>query len=260
MASDHLKRSLESKVVLMYHDVINDTCLKTGFNTKGADYYKVSFNQFESQLNTIIRYVTENNISLDEIIFTFDDGGISAYEIVAPALEKRGLIGHFFIVSEMIGAPGFMATEQIKDLIARGHVIGSHSATHPPRFDALPHEDRLREWQMSLDQLQTISLHKVTEISIPNGYFVKDDVNFLKDLGITAIYNSTYGESYLDKGISIYGRFAVTSKTSSDDIFRFLTCKSYRKCYIWKNRSLSLLKRILGNNYLTIKKLIRNYI
>lgn len=260
MASGHSKRSSKDKIVLMYHDVFNDTCIKTGFNTKGADYYKVSIEQFESQLDAIACLISEKKILPDDVLLTFDDGGVSAHEIITPVLERYGFKGHFFIVSELIGMPGFMSENQILDLLARGHMIGSHSATHPSRFESLSTEERKQEWKISLERLNSLSSNTIKEISIPNGYFVREDVGFLKDLGVEVIYHSSYGDNYHENRICIQGRVAVTSKTSMTDIIKFFTCKNYRRLYICKNRCLHFLKRILGDNYLTIKKLIRNYI
>ena len=69
--------------------------------------------------------------------FTFDDGGVSYYTVVADRLEAQGWRGHCFVSTDFIGQRGFLTAAQIRELDARGHVIGSHSASHPARFSTL---------------------------------------------------------------------------------------------------------------------------
>ena len=55
-----------------------------------------------------------------------------------------GWRGHFFITTGRIGSAGFVNEAQIRDLRRRGHVIGSHSSTHPTRMSYLPWEQMER--------------------------------------------------------------------------------------------------------------------
>ena len=97
-----------------------------------------------------------DSASKPPILFTFDDGRESNYQIAAPALESFGARGVFFVVpafaqcslEEALGfyrrkinpnsKPGDEAGEdwkpmnpgQIAQLAARGHVIGSHTFSH----------------------------------------------------------------------------------------------------------------------------------
>lgn len=90
------------------------------------------------------------------ILFTFDDGRASNYEVAAPLLESYGARGVFFIVPAFAKCPpedalAFyrsrinpnarsddeewkdwkpMNSSQIAELAARGHAIGSHTLTH----------------------------------------------------------------------------------------------------------------------------------
>lgn len=52
---------------------------------------------------------------LPEAGFAFDDGGASAL-LAAMALERHGWRGHFFVVSDLVGKPGF---ERLRRLRAR---------------------------------------------------------------------------------------------------------------------------------------------
>jgi len=63
----------------------------------------------------------------------FDDGGTSAVSI-GDALAVRGWKGHFFIVTGLIGSRTFLTGAEIRYLHSCGHVVGSHSDTHPDIF------------------------------------------------------------------------------------------------------------------------------
>ena len=73
-----------------------------------------------------------------ELLLTFDDGGLSAYTPVATMLEENAWRGYFFVTTGCIGPPGFWNDRQIRELDKRGHVIGSHSCSHPGRMSREP--------------------------------------------------------------------------------------------------------------------------
>lgn len=90
------------------------------------------------------------------ILFTFDDGRASNYNIAAPILESLGTRGLFFVVPDFIGLRGSeardfyysridvrglppaedeevwrpMSPEQVSDLTRRGHEVGNHTLSH----------------------------------------------------------------------------------------------------------------------------------
>lgn len=81
----------------MYHDVYRQTDTESGFNTPSASFYKISAEKFEEQVRFIHHYCQQNNLPLNHIEFTFDDGGESFFSVIAPILEKYGFRGIFFI-------------------------------------------------------------------------------------------------------------------------------------------------------------------
>ena len=64
------------------------------------------------------------------IILTFDDGDISVYETAFPIMQKYGLTGVVYIVGNYMNQPGYMSVDQIKELVAAGWEVGSHSMNH----------------------------------------------------------------------------------------------------------------------------------
>jgi peptidoglycan/xylan/chitin deacetylase (PgdA/CDA1 family) len=85
------------------------------------------------------------------LLLSFDDGYRSNYDVAAPLLEEHGFTGWFFVSSGRMGsqagasgrglaAEEFMDFHQLRDLRARGHVIGCHTHSHVRLADELSTE------------------------------------------------------------------------------------------------------------------------
>lgn len=64
----------------------------------------------------------------------------------------------------------FLTKKQIKELRERGHIIGSHSHSHPQNISELANSDLLEEWSRSKKLLESITGEEIKMASIPNGY------------------------------------------------------------------------------------------
>lgn len=237
-----------NKTVLMYHDVYETSVKESGFQTDGANHYKITEASFEEQLRSIKEY---------PITYTFDDGGVSFYTIIAPILEKLGLVGHFYIATDRIGCEGFMSEAQIKDLHQRGHMIGSHSCTHPSDFRELSFKARKKEWENSVQRLSGLIGEPVKEVSIPNGFLLEDDLPIFKSLGIATIYTSKLGEKRQCDGMDVVGRIGIDGSMSVKRIEKIISGGFTYKLMLMKQMGLSILKAILGNQYVKMKTRFR---
>lgn len=248
------------QIVLMYHDVYNESPQESGFDSNGANKYKMKIDLFEMHLKTLVKLIHNGRIKKDDVILTFDDGGVSFYKIIAPLLDKYGFVGHFYISTNYVGSDAFLSEKEIFDLSNKGHVIGSHSCSHPDNMASISKEKRLEEWKSSISRLNSIIGMKIKEVSIPNGYFSKEDVSMFKLLGISSIYTSKIGELVECDGIMIKGRISMMGNTSPSIIEKIIN----NRFYIFKLRTqqyfLSIIKKILGNNYLVLKRFIRQWV
>ena len=64
------------------------------------------------------------------IVLTFDDGYADAYSNAFPLLRKYGFIGTFFVTCNLVGRPGYMTWDQVRELDAAGMDIESHAMDH----------------------------------------------------------------------------------------------------------------------------------
>jgi peptidoglycan/xylan/chitin deacetylase (PgdA/CDA1 family) len=65
-----------------------------------------------------------------QVSFTFDDGYESTFTKAYPILESYGFQGTAFVITSMVGRPGYMTLDQLKKLYESNWDIGSHTVTH----------------------------------------------------------------------------------------------------------------------------------
>ena len=82
---------------------------------------------------------------------------------------RRGWPGHFFVTTARVGEPAFVDRGQVRELRAAGHVVGSHSHTHPV-MTRLSDAELREEWTRSRAILEEILGETVTALSIPTGF------------------------------------------------------------------------------------------
>jgi peptidoglycan/xylan/chitin deacetylase (PgdA/CDA1 family) len=184
-------------------------------------------------------------------VITVDDGGVSFHTAIADRLETLGLRAHCFISTDYIGERGFLTPQQIRELDARGHVIGTHSASHPARFSALEASEMRREWSDSRQRLEDIVDHAVTVGSVPGGYFSRAVADAAADAGLRTLYTSepTTKPSTLD-GLRIVGRFTLRRGHPPDMAFRFASSAPWARCGAWVGwNAKALVKPVLGASY-----------
>jgi peptidoglycan/xylan/chitin deacetylase (PgdA/CDA1 family) len=70
------------------------------------------------------------DLPLHPVLITFDDGDLNVYTAAFPIMQKYGFTGVLYIVGNYVGIPGYMNTDQIKEMAAAGWEVGSHSMSH----------------------------------------------------------------------------------------------------------------------------------
>lgn len=210
---------------LLYHDVVPPgRHSSSGFPGADAEIYKLDENEFERHLDAVAIQAASYVQALDgqapvpghAVLLTFDDGGISALERTAPLLEARGWRGHFFITTDYIGEPAFLTAHQIRELRRRGHIIGSHSCTHPPRMSHCPLAQMQREWSESTAILSGIIGEPVYTGSVPGGFYSPGVADAAKQAGIRLLFTSEPVAGVTRReGIVILGRYSIQQGTTA---------------------------------------------
>ena len=246
-----MKNNKLQVLTFLYHEVVNAP-EDSGFQRKSALPYKHSIEEFEANINIIVKNSKEIT-TIDKIdavesqkvtLLAFDDGGKSSMHI-AEVLEKHNVRGHFFITTSLIGDKYFLDTKQIVDLHHRGHIIGSHSHLHPNVFKSLSHEEMLKEWSQSKRILERILNTTVDTCSIPGGDDNEDTYTSAHETGYKFIFNSnpTTRLNY-HKDMMIIGR--ICPKTGTDyskieSLSKYKGIKTERFKRVFKNTVKSLI-------------------
>lgn len=237
-----------ASIVLMYHDIVTSTDKSSGFQNESAFQYKVEKVAFEEQVKSL---------QGKDVIFSFDDGGESFLALAAPILEKHGHKGVFFIATDYIGTPGFLNAAQIKELEERGHVVGSHSCSHPHNMAELTDEVIEKEWSESVKALEAILGHVIKYASIPNGYSSPLVISKAKKAGIEYLYTSTPTDKVTQKdNLSIIGRYVVHDRMSTSEVLSIVDSFVTRRKKHIKWLALETVKKMLGGKYDKVKSLV----
>ncbi len=163
-----------SVAVLAYHH----------FGVPEAGDYNCTLDAFEDQLRWLHKHgyqsvlpqqlvdALHGKAALPEhpVVFTFDDNNAEQYTDAAPLLEKYGFRGAFFIDTVTIGKDYFMSSAELRDLEARGHVIGSHTWDHRD-LAILTLPEVQHQLDLSEADLVRVLGHKPAFISYPFGTY-----------------------------------------------------------------------------------------
>lgn len=244
------------QITLMYHCLYDRSTSESGFQNETAKIYKISAHNFESQVCSIAEWLEKKGLGKDKVVFTFDDGGVSFLTIAAPVLEKYGFRGIFFIATAYIGSTGFLTADQIRELAGRGHVIGSHSHTHPLMMNMQGKEELANEWELSQRLLREIlgQSYNLENASIPNGFSSPAVLNAMRQAGIRKIYTSTPTTKISASANStVIGRYAITDDRSNEDVLAIVSSAATRRKISLRNSVLGLAKVVLGPAYLKVR-------
>jgi peptidoglycan/xylan/chitin deacetylase (PgdA/CDA1 family) len=121
--------------ILMYHHVAD---------TDETARYSVSLQEFEKQISSLrswgytaipislLAQAIEQgaDLPLRPVVITFDDGYRDVYQNALPVMERYGYTATVYVIVKQIGVGGYMNTKHLKELVARGWEVGSHSETH----------------------------------------------------------------------------------------------------------------------------------
>lgn len=253
-------------VALLYHDVVSGADYgSSGFDGPDANIYKLDRTEFQRHLDAVEASAGKSRVitlaarplepSPAGVALTFDDGGASAVWI-ADALEQRGWRGHFFLTTDYIDKPGFVTAAEIRDLDRRGHVIGSHSCSHPARMSHCDDSRLEREWRGSTEQLCDVLGKTCRVASVPGGYYSTRVAMAAAAAGVEVLFNSE-PVTHVDhvNGCSVLGRFSIrqgVSAVTAGQIAAGRWSPRARQYVLWNSKKA--LKSTLGGLYIVTRK------
>jgi peptidoglycan/xylan/chitin deacetylase (PgdA/CDA1 family) len=156
------------------------------FLDPGEDEVWVSVTQFEKVLDAAV--------DRPDVRFTFDDGNSSDVEIALPRLTERGLHAEFYIAVGLLGEPGRLDKDGIRELCRAGMSVGSHGWAHRDWRRLKP--DEVREELVEAPRfLNGITGTPVSKVSIPFGSYDRHVLGLLRQARVSRAYTSDGGRT-----------------------------------------------------------------
>jgi peptidoglycan/xylan/chitin deacetylase (PgdA/CDA1 family) len=233
----------------MYHEVTDDPTT-SGFQRPGALPYTLTKAAFATHLDAIAtgplkpELVSELDLGGGgsdrnrHVLLTFDDGGASAM-YVADELARRDWKAHFFIVTGRIGERTFLKPADIRMLRSAGHIVGTHSHTHPDIFRRLPRDLMATEWRVSRAILESLLGEPCVTASVPGGDISRIVFESAGEGGIRYLFTSEpllrperMGDTW------IFGRVILKAGVSAATIRRLVAFRGWQR--------VQLLRRLGG--------------
>ena len=251
---------------LLYHDVVEDGREdESGFPGAAAGRYKLRSEDFERHLEALASLAEGPPAVVDDLpagrhhpvpwLLTFDDGGSSALRI-GEQLAQRSWRGHFFVTVDYIGTAGFLTRDAIRSLRELGHVIGSHSCSHPERMSRCTWEELLYEWGRSGEVLSEILGGQVTVASVPAGHYGKIVARAAAEVGIRTLFTS---EPVLEMrevdSCSVVGRFTIQRGVPPETAAALARARPFprsRQFAYWNLKKAA--KTVGGERYLRLRQ------
>jgi len=250
-------------VGLIYHDVVEERRRdEVGFPGPLAARYKLAPRRFEAHLDQIAAArarvgLVEPDGPLPDVALTFDDGGASALA-AADAVERRGWRAHFFVTTARIGTPGFITADGIRELVRRGHAVGSHSHTHPTYMGRLPRAKIDEEWSLSRAILTEVLGAPPPFASVPGGFLSRDVVNGAAEAGFRVLMTSEPTVSvHHGGGLLVIGRFTIWASSRVECTGAYVRGAwgpRWRMRLAWNAKTL--LKRASPDAYESLRRIV----
>jgi peptidoglycan/xylan/chitin deacetylase (PgdA/CDA1 family) len=253
---------------LLYHDVVDVGDFDaSGFAGPVSARYKLEWPRFREHLDALDAGAGMPAVGVGELLrgrcapgswlLTFDDGGASAVAI-GSELAGRGWRGHFFVTVDRIRTPGFLDEDGIRALIEQGHIVGSHSCSHPERMSHCSWPELLDEWSRSIEALERITGRDVVTASVPGGYSSPRVARAAAAAGVRALFTSdpTARVAVVD-GCAVLGRYTILRDTASTTTAALRDgnhVARIRQLASWRARQAA--KRLGGPAYLAVRRRI----
>ena len=250
-------------ITIGFHDVLDIESIPPGavYTVRLCDFdrHLRAIQERQTEVRTIHKFCQWGN---DVPTFiTFDDGTSGAYTLGAKLLEAVDWRGHFFVATDWIGRDGYMDRNQIRDLHMRGHVIGSHSCSHPERMSSLTKQELIREWKDSCAILADIVGSEIRTASVAGGYYSRKVAEAASLAGLQVLFTSEpVSRTALVDGCLVLGRYSIQSFTAPVDsgaIVAGSRCPRWKQLFLWNTKRV--LKAIGGDSYVTFRRQLLSF-
>lgn len=182
--------------VLLYHRIGDTTGPMTVSREKFAtDLQHLKNMEFTTiHLDLFRRYLLDPETKLPEnpLLITFDDGYLDNYLNAYPILKKHGMTAAFFIITGMVGEADRLETRHIREMVANGMAMGSHTVSHRELAE-MDDEEAANEMSLSRLFLEGMLQRPIHFIAYPKGSFNESTAKIANDKDYNGGFSVEYG-------------------------------------------------------------------
>jgi peptidoglycan/xylan/chitin deacetylase (PgdA/CDA1 family) len=168
------------------------TRYSTGF-TMPADAVRAQFVHFlaadgslQTDDHSLLATAAPPGFARPMVSLTFDDGSQAFHDDALPVLAAHGFTTTQYVPTRGLGSDPFLMTPaELRELVAAGHEIGSHTVSHAD-LTTLDDDALDTELRDSKSQLETVTGASVTGIAYPFGSYDARVIATAQALGYTA--------------------------------------------------------------------------
>jgi peptidoglycan/xylan/chitin deacetylase (PgdA/CDA1 family) len=121
------------------------------------------------------------------VLLTFDDGTAGQIEHALPVLRRHRFVATFFVMTVVLGKPGWLSRRRVRALDRAGMTIAAHTWDH---HAVTGYADA--DWQKQIDEptrdLANLVGHPVRLFAYPFGLWNRDAFAHLRAAGMTAAF------------------------------------------------------------------------
>jgi len=172
----------------------------------------------------------EKDIPDPSVVLTMDDGWKSVHTLAFPVLKEFSYPFTLFLYKRFVNGGGrSLTTAEIKEMMAAGAEVGSHSVSHPYRskidgmFRKSPEEGEgfLRvEMKDSRQFLEDLLAVKVTTYAYPGGYHSEREQEIGKEAGYEAMFTVNPAKVTWDTPSAAIPRYIIIGNDAKDANFK----------------------------------------
>ncbi len=207
-------------VALMYHCVSEEpTTPNTALFVRPSDFEDQARAIVENGIDTL--FADEfGEVENTSVILTFDDGYEDNYTYMFPILKKYNIKATVYMIAYKIDMPGYLTTEQIKEMSDSGLVqFGSHTLDHP-ELTRLSESDIRTQLEGSKWLISRATGKPVTTVAYPSGKYndkVMDIASEMYEFAYT-----TDDDPYIGQDPMALPRYAILRGETGRSFLRFI--------------------------------------
>ncbi len=173
--------------ILMYHNVDHSDRPKTNTVSPESFLKQMAYLQQHGYhvitLDAWVTAIKQNKIFPHKtVVITFDDGFENNYTQAFAILKQYQFPATIFLITDVVGKPGFLTWDQIKEMEKSGISFGSHTRLHS-YLPSIDHAEQRNQIQISKEILETQLGHTIDYLAYPSGGFNESIQALVKESG-----------------------------------------------------------------------------